>query len=96
MCNSVATKILRRFYAFFEHNRFLLSDARFIALPLYNRFFYYPIPYIIDSLNIRRIFVATLMCYSVSGDTASVLTRGDGHDSRGHTLVTLQLDVNMS
>ena len=43
-------------------NRFLLSDARFIALPLYNRFFNYPFPFIIDSLNLRSIFVATLLC----------------------------------
>ena len=58
----VATKILQRFNAFLGHNRFLSSDARFIALPLYNRFFNYPFPFIIDSLNLRSIFVATLLC----------------------------------
>ena len=45
----VATKILQRFYAFLGHNRFLSSDARFIGLPLYNRFINYPFPSIIDS-----------------------------------------------
>ena len=46
----VATKFLRRFYAFLGHYRFLSSDTRFI----YNRFFKK------DSLNLQRIFVATL------------------------------------
>ena len=48
----VATKIHRRFFAFLGHNRFLSSDARFIALPLYNRFFNYLFPFMIDSLTI--------------------------------------------
>ena len=37
--SKVTTKILRRFYAFLGHNRFLASKARFIALPLCNRLF---------------------------------------------------------
>ena len=41
----VATKILQRFYAFLGHNRFLSSNARFIGLPYYNRFFNYPFPF---------------------------------------------------
>ena len=45
----VATKILRRFYVFLWHDRFLLSDVRFVDLPLYNRFFNYPFPSILDS-----------------------------------------------
>ena len=41
----------RRFFEdyFLGHNRFLSSDVRFIALSLYNRFFNYPFPSIIDS-----------------------------------------------
>ena len=57
----VATKFLWRFYAILGHNRFLSGNARFIALPLYNSFFNYPSPSIIDSLSLRRIFVATLI-----------------------------------
>jgi len=39
-CNEDSSKI----YALLGHNRFLLNDARFIALSLYNRFFNYPFP----------------------------------------------------
>ena len=39
ICDKVETKIFRRFFAFLGHNRFLSSDARFIALLLYNNFF---------------------------------------------------------
>ena len=49
---AIKAELQRRFFAFLGHNRFLSSNARFIALPLYNRFFNYPFPSIIDSLTI--------------------------------------------
>ena len=52
--NRVVMKILRRFDAFLGHNRFLLSDVRFIGLLLYNRFFNYPFPFMIDSYRVTR------------------------------------------
>ena len=46
----------RRFFEdyFLGHNRFLSSDVRFIALSLYNRFFNYPFPSIIDSDRVNQ------------------------------------------
>ena len=48
-CNKDSLKI----DALLKHKRFLSRDVIFIAIPLYNRFFNYPIPcpFLIDSLR---------------------------------------------